>query len=405
MDKSEKKNDEVNLRKVGIKGNSIVIVFSVILMILLVGISCYKIMFDKNVFNILVNNSFDYLEKAIVDSKSISGNFTFKVNNNNGANDNVYGIIDRVSLIGTYGIDYKNRIVNLDLKSKYDGNKLVNANLYIEDGNEYVFFEDVYDRYINISDNNFRVMLSNMDKKNDIKVMLDAIGDAVNSSLKKKYFKSSTERVDGKSLNKLVLNLSYNNYKEIKRSVCDKLVSNKKFLNSYSNIVNRSIADIRDMVNDEAYSDNGFYGGTISIYTTKGISNEFIKMVIEKDDNKISITKGNNTYNFEVVLDRKVVYDGEVKIINKDKVNVYKVSFNDKETNNSIEFTINNYLKYNGAVKKINVSNSVNYDEITAQDKNNIYSKLTENDAVMEMLRGIKEKLIREDDVETELEV
>ena len=72
--------DEPKGKKKGKKaGIVIAIIILIILGLVAGGFIYYKMILSKNVFELLVDNTFDYLKGNIVDSKTVSGDFSFKV--------------------------------------------------------------------------------------------------------------------------------------------------------------------------------------------------------------------------------------------------------------------------------------------------------------------------------------
>lgn len=368
-----------------------ILVGIILILILIAGFIFYKTISSKNIFKVIIDNSFNYLENSFVEYESAKGTFSLKVSGNSKdtSTNKAFELINKIDLSGSYGIDYENKIINLDIKSNYDSQELVNANIYMESGNSYIYLEDIYDKYIKVPINDYDSLFTNMDKKEDYKIVLNSVHNAINNSLKDEYFTKEKVTIDGKKVNKNTLKLNKNTYTTIKKDIVNSLLNDNKFLDSYSKISAKDVNEIKENLNDALVEDNDFEEMDLSIYT-KGINFEFVRFEISNASNQIVISSNDDIYNFEYFEDEQVIYDGSIKVDIGSNDVTYNISLNDKEENNSTDFTIKNSVEYNKEVTKKDVSNSVNLDNITNKEMNEIYFKILGSDGISKLIQDIQ---------------
>ena len=368
-----------------------ILVGIILILILIAGFIFYKTISSKNIFKVIIDNSFNYLENSFVEYESAKGTFSLKASGNSKdtSTNKAFELINKIDLSGSYGIDYENKIINLDIKSNYDSQKLVNANIYMESGNSYIYLEDIYDKYIKVPINDYDSLFTNMDKKEDYKIVLNSVHNAINNSLKDEYFTKKKVTVDGKKVNKNTLKLNKNTYTTIKKDIINSLLNDNKFLDSYSKISDQDVNEIKENLNDALVEDDDFEEMDLSIYT-KGINFEFVRFEISNASNQIVISSNDDIYNFEYFEDEQVIYDGSIKVDIGSNDVTYNISLNDKEENISTDFTIKNSVEYNKKVTQMDVSNSVNLDDITNKEMNEIYFKILGSDGISKLIQDIQ---------------
>ena len=85
----------------------------------------------------------------IVDSKTVSGDFSFKVKatSNDSSDSEVLDIMNKLDFSGNYAVDYENKVIDLDLNSNYDDKKLLDVyNNFLSYTYEKTFFH-LYEKY------------------------------------------------------------------------------------------------------------------------------------------------------------------------------------------------------------------------------------------------------------------
>ena len=172
------------------------------------------------------------------------------------------------------------------------------------------------------------------------------------------------------------------------QDIINSLLNDNKFLDSYSKISDQDVNEIKENLNDALVEDDDFEEMDLSIYT-KGINFEFVRFEISNASNQIVISSNDDIYNFEYFEDEQVIYDGSIKVDIGSNDVTYNISLNDKEENISTDFTIKNSVEDNKKVTKKDVSNSVNLDDITNKEMNEIYFKILGSDGISKLIQDM----------------
>ena len=238
---------------------------------------------SKNNIKILVDNYFNYLEENIVNTNSESGSLKFNVKGDtNGDNGKVFKILNNLDFTINYDIDYKNDIVNLDLNTNYYGDKLIDINTYIENNTLYFYSGDLYNKYIEYKidkDGNGEKVT-----KEDIKTLVNGIKNAISESLKDEYFTKSNEKVDGKMLNKVELNLNKSNTKSIYEDIINEVGIAKGTLYYYF----KSKEDIMDGIIEKTSEKLlAAYTNLLSPNFDPTKNSQTVKHLLKNHDNKL----------------------------------------------------------------------------------------------------------------------
>ena len=335
---------------------------------------------SRNNIKILVDNYFNYLEENIANTNSKSGSLKFNVKGDtNGDNGKVFKILNNLDFTINYDIDYKNDIVNLDLNTNYYGDKLIDINTYIENNTLYFYSGDLYNKYIEYKidkDGNGEKVT-----KEDIKTLVNGIKNAISESLKDEYFTKSNEKVDGKMLNKVELNLNKSNTKSIYEDIINCLLRNDSFIDSAAKLMGKNRDEIKELFNDELNNikDDEYTDTTISLYTK---FTKFVMLEIKDDNDKLTIKKEDNIYSYK--LEGSESYNGTIEVNSSDEN--YNIIIKD---NNNLEIEINGSFNKNTEVDKKDVSNSVMADEMTENEMEEIFDKVSKNKAFKRIYEDI----------------
>lgn len=374
---TEKEKKKVN------RGNVAPVVVVILVIIALVALLFFGgryYLSSRNNIKILVDNYFNYLEENIANTNSKSGSLKFNVKGDtNGDDGKVFKILNNLDFTINYDIDYKNDIVNLDLNTNYYGDKLIDINTYIENNTLYFYSGDLYNKYIEYKidkDGNGEKVT-----KEDIKILVNGIKNAIRESLKDEYFTKSNEKVDGKTLNKVELNLNDSNTKRINEDIINCLLRNDSFIDSAAKLMGKDRDEVKGLFNDELNNikDEEYTDTTISLYTK---FTKFVMLEIKDDNDKLTIKKEDNIYSYK--LEGSESYNGTIEV-NSSNEN-YNIIIKD---NDNLEINISGNFNKNTEVDKKDVSNSVTIDKITENEKEEIFDKVSKNKAFKRIYEDI----------------
>ena len=329
-----------------------------ILVVILFGFAIGLVVFNyyvskQNIFKLLIDSGIDYFCDIITSGKTISGEFTLDINSSYDiSNNNLFDIIKELDIYGNYGINFKNKIVNMDVNTNYKNNKLLNFNIYGEDDKGYIYLEDLYDKYIKFNLNDYNKIIQNVNSE-DVKIVLSSVFLALNKALKDEYFIKEKVNFDRKRVTKISLVLDSNNIKVIISDLVKSLLNNEEFLDSYANIIGGDVNKVKDKLSsllDKKYDD--FKTINISIYS-KNI--KFLKFEIVYDNNIYAFKVNDKNSLFKKDNDIQMIFE----IIDQD--------------NNLLEINFSSTIKYGDKIEKPDITNSVDYRKV---EMNKIYFKL-----------------------------
>lgn len=361
----------------------------VVALVLLIGgvgvISYYVINGSTNLFKVMINRTFNALEDNIIDSDSVQNNLTLKVSGSSGdsATNDIIEMFSKIDLNLIYGVNYKNKIINTKLKTKYNGDKLLDGNIYTENGKAYGNIADIYDKYVMFDISDYDKLFSIGSNPDDMKTVMKKINKHLNESLRDEYFERGKK--DGYKYIKLKLNKK--NYHEIREKFIDALKEDNVFLRSMSTILKEDTTTVKSSLASSLKQDD-IDNVDITIYT-KGIISKFSKLEISLSDLVVSIVPDGDKYKYSVVDTNSAVSDGEF-VISKYK-NGFKgeVSLNDRDTNSNVKIVFDNKIRENVSIKREDVSNSIKYEDISSIDKMGIYANIMKNKNILEIIKQI----------------
>lgn len=359
---------------------------TILILFLVIGLSYfiyYKIT-SRNNLKLFITNTFNYLEKSIYDPDAVSGKYSIKFNGTTADEENksLFKILNNIEILYDYQIDYKNKMMNLNINSSYYGDNLINSNLYVTNNNTYIYLDGLYDKYIKYNfDEEFNNLVVNVDSS-DYKVVLSSIKTSLEESLKDEYFTKEKITINNKKVTKTALILNENNYKEFSDNFINSLLKDQKFLNSYARITGKEVSEVEEELNKDIQ--NNTYELTISLYSDYS---NFVKLEIEDKEEKLTVSKINKGY--EYIYEGEATYSGTLKIEEDDEEMTVNFTIKDSTGNNIIKIVITGTTSTNVNIEKKDVSNSINYDEITEEDSSKISELLLNNNAFINLIQDI----------------
>ena len=102
------------------------------------------------------------------DSAVIDFSASMKFNSVDEEVGQVFNIFNKIDFSGSYGIDFDRNVMSMDLDANYDDKDLLDVDFYSEYGRGYFYFNDLYDKYIEmpIEDYNDLFKRNTIDTKN-----------------------------------------------------------------------------------------------------------------------------------------------------------------------------------------------------------------------------------------------
>ena len=397
------------------KGNKIIPIAAVVLVVVALfagGFYYYFNRTDKIVTNV-INKAFNKINDSIDEIENFDYNKdTALVNGSLKIDTNIDGLEDlkNEKFDYTFGMDYKNRKLELGAALTENETKIIDALLYFINDKAYVSLKDDYKKIINIDDeifnfdDIFKIENVNFDKddlnyitKEFKKILIDSI------EMKKLTKSSSNIKLNGKStkVTKISYNLNEKNTKKFIENIIDNILDNDELIKKLSKISDMSVSKIEDTLKDAKNEDIEAIG-TLNLYT-KGFTNEFAKLELINNNAEFGIINNNyntviyvkdNDANLEITVNENTknklsidyLYkesnakvDGTIKITNKE--------ISESKNEGSIELSVN-YDKYKvnleldykseigASIANFDETNTVKLSEMTPTEIDNLYAKL-----------------------------
>ena len=370
-------------------------IFLLIFLLLIIGgIAYYYFVLDnpKTIFTTAINKVFD---KINFEESKRSGTIDYSLNLNisspNKEMKDTLDIINKFKLSGTFGID--NNLNELNGIINYKDKQLLNYNILVDSGENpavYAKSSDLYDKIIKIEleedesidyDTNI----------NDYKQIVSSIKNALNSSLENANYEKKLVKLNNETVKKISLKID----EEFLVNIYNKLLQDNSFISSYANIKNMTNEEISDLLNKDITDAEG-NNEILNLYLTS-FKNEFLKFEYVSDKDSLTITKDNDKYNFDLSESYTSIYQGYVKLTEVNNKNnlTFSISLIEEELNidANIEYTIDETNKINF----MDISDSVNLDELSEEETNKITENIFKNEAFNSLMEDV-EKIMPTDD-------
>ena len=403
------------------KKNNKKMVIPIIVVLCLIGILIggYFLIFTnpKQVFNKAIDKSFNFFTSNIVnleqkyDSLKGETNFDYEITASDKEQQKLLDVINNIDVNVKYGIDSKNKVFNVNLDTKYKNKDLVDANVIGSDSKIYFLLKDITSKYIFVNVEKYDEIFEKRDNytENSVKI-LNGIKSALKKSISDEDFKRSTEtiKINGKDEKVHKNYLVIDNYKtmvSISKKFVTSLKNDKDFIESVAKVydieksrIEEMLKSILDSMDNEVVADTNNFKIILSIYT-KGFSNSFAGVDIETQEagktlSKYTITKNDNTFEFNFSADGKSIINGTLKIDNTNETNKSilkeEIVLNISDIG-KIKININTNIEYNVNIEKESITNSVNYEDLKEEEINDIITKLKNSKNVPEFISDIEE--------------
>ncbi len=366
-------------------------IIAIVFVIILVGIAgflYYRSVMLKNPLKLLIHDTLSYMEKNVEEPKSGMANFSLKIsgNSSNNTNNEIYSIISKLGINGHYGIDYTNKLVDFGINTTYENEKLINANIYFENGNGYIDLDELFDKYISVPIDNFNDMFNNNNYEDNYKTIYRSVDKVLDESLKDEYFKKEKVSLDGKNVVKTTLNLDKNNYDAIKKDVLNRLLEDNKFLESIASISGKTKEDVIDTLKEARDKDDKFEGLDISIYMN---GSKCVQIEIADTTDKMTINDKDNKKYFSLYENDTLLYEIVIEGESENNKGNYIISFADKKEEYNITINMSVSFEEGMTIEKKDISNSISIDNIGEKESEEMSINILKNKGMIALLQEI----------------
>lgn len=375
-------------------------------------VAAYFLIFTspKNIFNKAMDSGVKYLGNSFVDFgkyDTITGNgsLSYEIKAEDANMQATLDMINGISLNYEYGIDYKNKLMNLNLDSKYNNEKLLDLDLYTENNKAYLLFVELYNSYIVSPIEGYDTLFNTDINQEEINIILNSFSSALSKALTDEDFVKSEEtiKINGEEVkttkNSLVLNNK--NINRIVKSILTTLKDDADFISAVNKISNDDSVDTKSVLEDaiKNIGEVSSVDNTViafSIYT-KGLIKEAVGFSCEIksiETIKMFINKNNDsTYSF-------VVNKGSEELVNGNiKTNVVKTNTSNSsdvelavnvKTIGSLKLNVKNNTSYNSAFNKPDISNNIAVEQLPLNWSTNIATLAMANPGFVKLMTNIQ---------------
>lgn len=365
------------------------LIIMVMLLIIIIFSACYYyFIFDnpKTIFSSIIS---DVLNKANIQENNENHNMDYSLNLNIKSTDkemkNILEIINNFKISGTIsmkdGLNGMSSVINYKNKLLLDYNALIDT----KDASTFYFkLNNLYDKVLKVEmtgDNFSTSIVDSYDTNiNDYKQILVSFKTAVNSSLKTASYNKQYTKNNNQTVKKISLIID----EKLITNICNKLLQDSAFINSYAKVNDMSNEEVSDMLNEDIREAKG-NNEIISIYLT-ALKNEFIKFEYTGNEDALTVTKDNDQYNFDLSENYTSLYQGYIKNITVNNNNNIIMSISSVEAGITFQANVEYSLDKNKDIDPIDTTNAINIEDIPDADYEAISEKLLKNDAFNKLI-------------------
>lgn len=363
-----------------------------IFLILVIAIILCLMFFSNNpktLFTQTVDGLFDYLESNVnenvydITDGNVSLDYTIKSNDENA---DLYDELSRVSYSADYVKDNAGGMSFIDLKTAYDGEDFVNANLYSDGSSTYVYVPTISENYIKLRDNKLSYFVNG----NDVKKVLDGFNQAIDTIIADEKVYGDKENIDenGEVIKsyRTRLVIDSKNRDRVAENFINTLKANDEFTGVLAKMKGVGASDIRSALDNhlsDLKSELARHNKLeISLYVDNK-TKTFIKAEVVSELGNISFTsEGDNKYSYIIskTSDGTLATGEFAFTVNKNKTK-YTYNLYYKKTKDDKVLTESNFdLKYTSKqasnFDRVDVSNSIDLNNMSDVEKLGIYTKI-----------------------------
>lgn len=364
------------------KNNILPIAIIAIVLIAIGGLIAYKTLpMFQNKFKVMINETFKYLSSNIKEAENTTGSMTLQIKSN--SSEPELKNLEKLKLSADYAVDIKNKQMNIDIKSSYDNEPLLNASLYSKSPSMYISLEDLYSKIIEIPlGEEYDQIFNQENNQKEEKQILKSINKALDSSLKESYFTKAKDTVNNEKVDATTLTLNNDNYKKIKEDFINTLLKDKAFLKNSAKLSDKEVSDIETTLKETLDEEEALLTEIKLTVYTKGTNLRKIEIISE--DTNISIISNKDQYDYTV----KVGEDSITGVL-KTTTTKTETTANLTMTYEDVTFEINTTSKKGAGIKAKDTSNSINYEELTEEDTQEIALNLLQSKGLLKFLEDL----------------
>lgn len=400
------------------KGKSVFLILAILLIVAIAGLVYYFTIYTKpdKMYQRLVESTIDSYtnERKEVDYKTSKTAYKLSAElDTNQLDKDILDLINNINLGVEVQVDNEEKQFLMNLKADYEKENLLDIQMYSDVDKEktYMQIKNLLNKYIEVEeiDDEFYSLLNETlenpkmtaSEKNSLQKAMNIIKKEFTNSIKGEYCSAQKEEItiDGKTVNttKNTIKMNVKQLKEEYTTVFKNLRDNEEFINCFEEDekVYETLDDLIDKLED--LKDDEATTVEIAIYT-EGIMEKVAKFDMTIDNEKreqtlkLTVTKTEeNSYYFELLEDKDTVCTGTIKVEEKNEnEGTIKLEINVSDVG-KIKLNIEYSQKFNEDIDKVDVTDSVDPDEVTEEDQQTLATNLQKS-KLYELIQSFLEK-------------
>lgn len=381
------------------KGIIITVVILVLIALIAGGVFAYfKLVKNKPqaIFEKAISKVFEMTEKMPKNEGKVNLELTASLNSTDQDMSMANTYLKMFKLNLTTEKNDEKKVINQNVSISALDETIVSADLLIQNNKAYVFLKDIYSKYIELPEDTFDGFNLNDLFESDIsgksQKMLKEIKQILLDAVKTKELKQENVEVDDQKLTKTTLKLNSKDVEQIVEKLSN-VASEFSAVNTAKDIVESS-----QLINEEENSSDNYL--EVSIYTKrfsgKIVKTEFAMINVEDDmaivgtiseeDEKMEITFAVNEDSTDI-KDAITFCTFEIEEVN-DNEGTMSIKFSiDEESTATV--TVKYKVDYNDIIEPKNVRNSINANDLTEEDMNEMMTNIENNEFLYSIIQSL----------------
>ena len=359
-----------------------IILFVLIALIIIISgvMVCNSFIFNnpKKIFTTVSNTLLKNANNINISTKTnIDYNISINVSSEDENTQQILDIINELKLKGTFASDANNNVMNGIISYKDD--ELLNYGIQGNNEALYVKLNNLYDKTIKINTSNQSESITEYSTDiNDYNVVVNSLSNAISNALNNANYRKETTEINNQKVKKVTLLLD----EKFLTELCNILLQDRSFLESYSKITNKDESSIEQMLKD-AVKEVANNNEELSVYLLK---NELKRIEYAGGESIITVDINDNQYEFNISESNVSKYNGTIKISTMSNQKLLSISVNMLEEKLNIDVNTIYSVDNNKEIELFDTSDAIDYQELTEEDINNITQKLYKNEALLSLI-------------------
>ncbi len=357
--------------------------------------------------NHIIKNTIKKINESLIDGLNNESDFnSFKVKglvkfdiDLGKENKKIAELVNNLSIQLDSEINVKKEIASIDFNAKYLDKKPISIKTYTENNKYYFYLDNIYDKYIEISNmdelNSIKELESKTNIKinnNDIKIMINSFSEALTKALNNTKIerKEETITINNQSIkaNNYYLNLKNQEINDFFLNILNTLKDDKDYRNVIKKVDEDNIDELINKLKTNIITDNYNF----NIYLTNSLFKpELLRFQFKVSDLTIQIDFiDKNQISLLMSINDKKDSSIELDITHNDaSYNIdyhikYSVPSDNQETF-KIDGTIN--IEKTNNIQNRDISNSIKIEDLSIEDRKKIQNALNTNETLNAILK------------------